>query len=92
MSTTVSIMIYISSAIIATAFVVAFIRMLLGPQVPDRVVALDLMATVAVGDICLLAVITNDYIFLDAALVLALIFFLGTIAFAYYLEKKGDTA
>jgi multicomponent Na+:H+ antiporter subunit F len=83
---------YVAGATISTAFVVAFIRLLIGPEVPDRVVALDLMATVAVGAIALLAVRMNNYIFLDAAMVLALIFFLGTIAFAYYLEKKGDTA
>jgi len=92
MSTAMQVMIYIAGATIATAFVVAFIRLLIGPEVPDRVVALDLMATVAVGAIALLAVVMNKYIFLDAAMVLALIFFLGTVAFAYYLEKKGDTA
>lgn len=92
MSATLNILIFVASATIATAFVVAFIRLLLGPEVPDRVVALDLMATVAVGGICLFSVVMDNYIFLDAALVLALIFFLGTIAFAYYLQKKGDTA
>ncbi len=92
MSPAMQVMIFIAGATIATAFVVAFIRLLIGPEVPDRVVALDLMATVAVGAIALLAVVMDNYIFLDAAMVLALIFFLGTIAFAYYLEKKGDTA
>lgn len=86
------IMTSIASFTMALAFVVAFIRLLLGPDVTDRVVALDLMATVAVGGICLFAVVMDNYIFLDAAMVLALIFFLGTIAFAFYLEKKGDTA
>lgn len=92
MNTLTLIMIYVAAVVISTALVVAFIRLILGPHVPDRVVALDLMATVAVGGICIFTVITDNYIFLDAGLVLALIFFLGTIAFAYYLEKKGDTA
>ena len=91
MSGEVSIMVYIAGAIIATAFVVAFIRLIIGPEVPDRVVSLDLMSTVATGAICLVAVMEDNYIFLDAALVLALIFFLGTVGFAYYLEQKGDT-
>jgi len=83
--------ILIATGIVVVAFVVSFIRLLLGPSLADRVVALDLMATVAVGAICLYAIVTDQYIFLDAAMVLALILFLGTIAFAYYLEKKGDT-
>jgi multicomponent Na+:H+ antiporter subunit F len=85
-------LIAIAGVIISAAFVVAFIRLLLGPDVTDRVVALDLMATVAVGGICLFSVVMDQYIYLDAAMVLALIYFLGTIAFAFYLEKKGDTA
>lgn len=84
-------MIVLAGVIIILAFLVAFIRLLAGPHLADRVVAMDLMATVAVGGICLYAVATDQYIFLDAAMVLALILFLGTIAFAYYLEKKGDT-
>lgn len=92
MSTMLDILLWLASVCIATAFVVAFIRLILGPEVTDRVVALDLMATVAVGGICLYAVATDNYIMLDAAMVLALIFFLGTVAFAFYLEKKGDTA
>ena len=50
------------------------------------------MATIAASAICLYAILEDRYIFTDAALVLALILFLGTIAFAYYLEKKGDDA
>ena len=92
MNTFMFYMIAIASVTMALAFVVAFVRLLLGPDVTDRVVALDLMATVAVGGICLFSVVMDNYIFLDAAMVLALIFFLGTIAFAFYLEKKGDTS
>jgi multicomponent Na+:H+ antiporter subunit F len=82
-------MIFVAGIIVLAAFCIAFIRLLLGPSLADRVVALDLMATFAAGVICLYAILQDRYIFTDAALVLALILFLGTIAFAYYLEKKG---
>ncbi len=82
--------IQLSAIIVMVAFAIAFIRLLIGPTLADRVVALDLMATIAASFICLYAIITNRYIFTDAAMVLALILFLGTIAFAYYLEKKGS--
>ncbi len=82
--------IHVAGLIVMVAFCIAFIRLLLGPTLPDRVVAFDLMATIAAGAICLYAILTDRYIFTDAAMVLALILFLGTIAFAYYLEKKGS--
>ncbi len=73
-----------------TAVLLAFVRLLRGPSLADRVVALDLIATTSAGMICLFAIRSENYAFTDAALVLALILFLGTIAFAYYLEKKGS--
>lgn len=87
-----TLMISFAGGLVMLAFCIAFVRLLIGPTLPDRVVALDLMATIAAGAICLYAMLTDRYLFTDAALVLALILFLGTIAFAYYLEKKGDDA
>ncbi|AUX31333.1 MULTISPECIES: monovalent cation/H+ antiporter complex subunit F [Sorangium] len=80
----------VAIAVVTVAFVVAFIRLLLGPSLPDRVVAMDLMATVGSGGIALYAMVTDQGILLDAVMVLSLIFFLGTIAFAYYLERQGE--
>ena len=85
-------MVYLAGMIVSLAFCITFIRLLMGPTLADRVVAFDLMASTAVSAICLYAVATDTYIFMDAAMVLALILFLGTIAFAYYMERKGDTA
>ncbi|KYF91173.1 monovalent cation/H+ antiporter complex subunit F [Sorangium sp. So ce296] len=82
----------VAIAVVTAAFVVAFIRLLLGPSLPDRVVAMDLMATVGSGGIALYAMVTDQGILLDAVMVLSLIFFLGTIAFAYYLERQGESS
>ncbi|AGP35945.1 MULTISPECIES: monovalent cation/H+ antiporter complex subunit F [Sorangium] len=82
----------VAIAVVTVAFVVAFIRLLLGPSLPDRVVAMDLMATVGSGGIALYAMVTDQGILLDAVMVLSLIFFLGTIAFAYYLQRQGETS
>ncbi len=65
----------------------SMIRLLRGPSLLDRVVALDLMAIQAVGMIASHAVKSNQSIYLDVALALALIAFLGTIAFAYHVNK-----
>lgn len=53
----------------------------------NRVVALDLMAYLSIGFMALYAVETKKPLFLDAAMILALLAFLGTVAFARYLEK-----
>jgi multicomponent Na+:H+ antiporter subunit F len=65
------------------------IRFLKGPSIVDRVIALDLIITVGIGIIAVYSIITNRPTFLDIAMILALIAFLGTVAFSYYLEKRN---
>jgi multicomponent Na+:H+ antiporter subunit F len=56
---------------------------------PDRVVALDLIATLVVGMIATYAIQTNQAVFLRDVIVLSVVSFLGTVAFAYYVGKGG---
>jgi len=77
-------------AAISLAFILAFIRLVLGPSLADRIVALDLVAYLAVAYMVAYAVITDEMFFLDPALVLALIAFVGTIAFARYIEHRAE--
>ena len=76
-------------AMINAALLLAFVRLVRGPSLPDRVVALDLITTLVIGDITIYAISAHQPVYLDMALVLALIAFLGTVAFAYYIEKGG---
>jgi multicomponent Na+:H+ antiporter subunit F len=71
------------------ALFLTFYRLLLGPTLPDRVIALDLIAAITVGFIAVYAIDTGERVFLDAAIVVALITFLGTVAFAQYLERRA---
>ncbi|MEZ4512001.1 MAG: cation:proton antiporter [Chloroflexota bacterium] len=66
----------------------SFVRVWRGPTLPDRVVALDILTTVGIGITAVYAVITEQDVWLDVATVLALISFLGTIAFAYYIDLR----
>jgi multicomponent Na+:H+ antiporter subunit F len=66
-----------------------FVRLVRGPSLPDRVVALDFMTAVAVAASGVWAMATDNPVFLDVAMVLALITFVGTVAFARYLERRG---
>ncbi len=83
----------IAFGFLTLALLFAFLRLIRKPHrdqrimALERVVALDLMATLAIGFMTLFAVETGKPIFLDAAMALALLSFLGTVAFARYLEK-----
>lgn len=86
-------LIFFSFLFLMAAFALAVLKMFKEPQQDHRILALgraislDLMATLSIGFITLYAVVTDKKIFLDVAMVLALIAFLGTVAFARYLEK-----
>lgn len=67
----------------------AFIRLVRGPTLPDRVVALDLFAVLSTAFLTIYAIDTDQQVFLDVAIVLALIAFLGTVAFALYIERRA---
>ena len=65
----------------------AFIRLVKGPTLPDRIVAMDLFGVLVVGLIVVLAGWSGVRATLDAAIVIALIGFVGTVAYATYVER-----
>lgn len=73
----------------ALATLMAMLRLLKGPSLADRVVALDLIAALAVGMIAVYAIWTSQPVLLRSAIVVALVVFVGTVAFAMFLEKRG---
>jgi multicomponent Na+:H+ antiporter subunit F len=77
-------------ATLGVALSLAFLRLVRGPTLPDRVVALDLITVLAVAIIALYAIATHERILLDTAIVLALVAFLGTVAFARYIERRAQ--
>ena len=71
------------------ALLLAFVRLAVGPSMPDRVVALDLIANLVVSITALYAITTDQQVLLDVAIGIALITFLGTVAFAQYIERRA---
>jgi multicomponent Na+:H+ antiporter subunit F len=67
-----------------------FVRLVVGPTLADRVVALDMAAFLAIGVVALYAILTRDPAFLDVALVLALVAFMATAAFARFVERTAQ--
>ena len=80
--------IYFSLAAFSLTFLAAFVRVVRGPSLPDRVVAIDLVSYVTMGFLGTYAILTHQETYLDAALVLGLLAFLGTIALARYIERR----
>jgi multicomponent Na+:H+ antiporter subunit F len=81
----------ISSGLVVLGVAFAFIRLILGPSLPDRVVALDMMTVLIVSFCGLYALRAEDTAFVDVALVLALVGFLATVALARYVERRNTT-
>jgi multicomponent Na+:H+ antiporter subunit F len=75
--------------VLVVALFLAFVRLVRGPSLPDRVVALELCGTIVVGIIAVQSILTDQRALLDVAIGLALVSFLGTVAFARYVGKGG---
>ena len=71
---------------VALAFVLAFYRFVAGPRAVDRVVAFDVLTIISVTGIVIAALAAERAVYLDVALVYALLSFLGVIVAARFLE------
>jgi multicomponent Na+:H+ antiporter subunit F len=87
--TMLSVTIDLVTVMLGLAILLTCYRLIIGPTLPDRVVALDLIATLAVGIIAVYAISTRQSVLLLDAIVLTVVSFLGTVAFAYYVGKGG---
>ncbi len=82
-----NILFYTAVSIALLAVVISFFRLLIGPSVADRAVALDGMTIISISVITAAAFFLGRVIYIDVALVYALISFLGVIAIARFIER-----
>jgi multicomponent Na+:H+ antiporter subunit F len=80
----------VSMVILAAAFILVFVRLVRGPSMPDRLIALDLGAILLLGIVAVHVVRTGFALLLNVATILALVAFLGTVALARYVETRGE--
>ncbi|MBL3648349.1 Na(+)/H(+) antiporter subunit F1 [Bacillus vallismortis] len=73
--------------IMAVSTFLYVIRVIKGPTVPDRVVALDAIGINLIAITALVSILLNTNAFLDIILLLGILAFIGTIAFSKFLEK-----
>lgn len=72
----------------ALALLLSTVRIIIGPTLADRVLALDLMTVVAMGFVGTAAIRTGLMLYLDIAIALALLGFVATIALARYILSR----
>ncbi|QEZ46695.1 K+/H+ antiporter subunit F [Cupriavidus oxalaticus] len=84
-----AIVIPVCLAILGLAFLLTFARLLRGPSLPDRIVALDTLNINAIALIVLLGISLDSAMFFEAALLIAVMGFVGTVALSKYLQR-GD--
>lgn len=77
----------ISVITIGLSILIIFFRLVVGPSIEDRIVALDLLSANAIAFIAVYAIQNRTTTFLDVGVILAILAFLGTVAFAFYLER-----
>ena len=83
----------IALVLLGLALLISVVRIIIGPTLGDRVLALDLMTVVAMGFVGTIAIRTGLMLYLDIAIALALLGFLATVALARYIlsrAAKGD--
>jgi multisubunit Na+/H+ antiporter MnhF subunit len=73
--------------LLGAAFLIAMVRLVRGPALADRVVALEVIGATVMCVLGVLAVVSGSTSYFDVAMAIALITFLGTIAVAVYIQR-----
>lgn len=79
---------YVIMPALSISTLLVLYRFIIGPNAMDRVVALELLISIGIASITVFSIVSENATFLDVAMILALIAFLGTVAYSYYIEKK----
>lgn len=74
--------------ILGVAMLIAIIRVVIGPTLADRILALDLLTVIAMGFVAAIAIRTGLMLYLDIAISLALLGFVATVALARYMLSR----
>ena len=83
---------FIALILLSLALLLSVVRIIIGPTLGDRVLALDLLTVIAMGFVATIAIRTGLMLYLDIAIALALLGFLATIALARYILSRAVAA
>ena len=77
----------ISLVLFMLAIALLLYRVIIGPTLPDRAIALDTIGVNLISAIAIVSIVLNTKAFLEAILILGILAFIGTIAFSKYIER-----
>jgi multicomponent Na+:H+ antiporter subunit F len=80
---------FFSGLMLLAASFILLMRLWRGPSITDRIIALDLYAMIFSGAVIIYSIYSDEAVYLNVIVVLALVVFLSTVAFARLLERRG---
>jgi multicomponent Na+:H+ antiporter subunit F len=80
----------ISLGLLSLSFLITTLRAVIGPTLPDRIIALDMLVAVAIGFIAVIGIKTGYVLYIDIAIALGLVGFLATVAFARFVMSRAE--
>ena len=75
---------------LSVAALLVMFRLVRGPSVPDRIVALDVLVQIVVAGIAVAAAVTRDGTYLAVLVAVALLGFVGTVTVGRFVERRGS--
>lgn len=83
----IDMMLNISLVLFGLAIVITLVRLVIGPSLPDRVSALDMIGVNLISAIAIISILLGTMAFLEVILILGILSFISTIAFSKYIER-----
>ncbi|WP_025785479.1 MULTISPECIES: Na(+)/H(+) antiporter subunit F1 [unclassified Sporosarcina] len=80
-------MLAISVVLFAVTIAIAVLRLIIGPSMPDRVIAMDVVGVNLIAMIGVVSVVYGTKAYLEVILILGILSFISTIAFSKYIER-----
>ncbi|WP_274424914.1 cation:proton antiporter [Chelativorans sp. YIM 93263] len=78
----------VALGVLSLSFLLAVLRVVMGPGLPDRILGLDMLVMIAIGFIVVIGIRTGYTLYLDIAIALGLVGFLATVAFARFVMSQ----
>lgn len=83
----IDIMLITALVLFGVAILITLVRIIIGPSLPDRVIALDMIGVNLISGIAIISILLQTKAFLEVILILGILAFMSTIAFSKYIER-----
>lgn len=83
----IDVILSVALVLFGIATVITFIRIIIGPSFPDRVIAMDVIGVNLISAIATVSILFKTRSFLDVILVLGILAFISTISFSKFIER-----